>query len=228
MNLYEKLFNVMNESDAVEKTMDVGTGRNSYKAVSEASILNMVKPLFKKYKLIIFPVSGEIKDHCSIWNKTDYDGKTAENLRAMTELKVIYRIVDVESGESQDVVGFGNGSDPQDKGAGKAFTYSFKNVLSKTFMLFSGEDTDSTHSDDIGKDKPQQKAQTTKSAIPAETKPIPTDTISEAQTKRMFAIAKGNVGVAKEITSKYGYTHSKDIKKVDYNKIIAEIEEQVK
>jgi len=151
MSIYEKIFNVMNESDAIEKSMTVGSGKNAYKAVSEAAILNMVKPLFKKYKLIIFPISGDIKDHCMTWDKTDYDGKTAQTLRAMTELKVTYRILDIETNEFQDVVGFGNGADSQDKGAGKAFTYSLKNVLSKTFMLFSGEDTDNTHSDDINR-----------------------------------------------------------------------------
>lgn len=151
MSLYSKMFNVMNDSEAIEKNMEVGTGKNSYKAVSEASILNMIKPLFKKYQLIIFPIAGDIKDHCMTWDKTDYDGKTSQTLRAMTELKVTYRILDIESGEFQDVVGFGNGADSQDKGAGKAFTYSLKNVLSKTFMLFSGEDTDNEHSDDIGK-----------------------------------------------------------------------------
>ena len=151
MSLYEKMFSVMNDSEAIEKGMSVGSGKNTYKAVSEAAILNMVKPLFRKYKLIIFPIDGEIKDHVMTWNKTDYSGTTSENLRAMTELKVVYRILDIESKEFQDIVGFGNGSDPQDKGAGKASTYSLKNVLSKTFMLFSGEDTDNTHSDDLGK-----------------------------------------------------------------------------
>ena len=107
MSLYEKMFNVMNDSEAIEKSMSVGSGKNTYKAVSEAAILNMVKPLFRKYKLIIFPIDGEIKDHVMTWNKTDYSGTTSENLRAMTELKVVYRILDIESKEFQDIVGFG-------------------------------------------------------------------------------------------------------------------------
>ena len=161
MNLYEKMFAVMNESEAVEKTMTVGSGKNAYKAVSEAAMLNMVKPLLKKHKLIIFPIDGTIQDHTMVWDKTNFDGKTEKSLRAMTELKVTYRIMDTESKEFQDVVGFGNGSDPQDKGAGKAFTYSLKNALSKSFMLFSGEDTDNEHSDDIGR-KPQNDQQKSK------------------------------------------------------------------
>lgn len=221
MSLYEKMWAVMNESDAVEKNMSVGSGKNAYKAVSEAAILNMIKPLFKKNKLIIFPIDGDIKDHCMTWDKTDYDGKTAQTLRAMTELKVTYRILDIETGEFQDVVGFGNGSDPQDKGAGKAFTYSLKNVLSKTFMLFSGEDTDNEHSDDIGK------PQNPKQSPPKQTPPPTTqsaDVISEAQAKRLFAISKGNTDKVKEVIGKYGYESTKAIKKADYEKIAKEVE----
>jgi len=152
LNLYKKIYDVMNESEAIEKTMTVGSGNNSYKAVSEAAMLNLVKPLFKKHRLIVFPVDGTIKDNVMVWEKTDsFKGTVKNDLRAITELKVMYKIVDVDSGESEILVGFGNGADPQDKGAGKSFTYSYKNMLSKTFMLFSGEDTDNTHSDDINK-----------------------------------------------------------------------------
>lgn len=158
----------MCESEPLEKNMTVGSGRNSYKAVSEADLLNIVKPLFKKQKLIIFPIDGDIKDHVMEYEKTDYEGKQQRNLRAITELKVHYRILDIETGEHQDIVGFGNGADPQDKGAGKAFTYSFKNALSKTFMLFTGEDTDNTHSDDIYKsDKAIKDNQPSKATIKA-------------------------------------------------------------
>jgi hypothetical protein len=199
MSLYEKMFNVMNESEAIEKNMEVGTGKNAYKAVSEATILNMVKPLFKKYKLIIFPIGGEIKDHCMTWDKTDYDGKVSQTLRAMTELKVTYRVMDIESGEFQDVVGFGNGADSQDKGAGKAFTYSLKNALSKTFMLFSGEDTDNEHSDDIGR-KPQNAPQGNKPVGNDNNKPEPqqsgkndsgaNDKATKKQIAEVFAAGK--------------------------------------
>lgn len=147
MGIFEKMYNVMCEAEAIEKNMTVGTGSNSYKAVSEAEILNTVKPLFKKHRLIIFPVDGTMKDNAMVYTKKDNENA----MRAVTELKVTYRIVDIDSKEHQDVVGFGNGADSQDKGAGKAFTYSLKNALSKTFMLFSGEDTDNDHSDDLGK-----------------------------------------------------------------------------
>jgi len=162
--IYEKIYNVMNESPALEKSMTVGSGRNSYKAVSEKVILNAVKPLFKKYKLVIFPTDTEINEIVTTYEKAGYNGGSPESkTRMITQLKVTFKIVDIESGESIEVAGVGSGADPQDKGAGKAFTYALKSALSKTFMLFSGDDTDNTHSDDI--DKPTKITKTQAKAL---------------------------------------------------------------
>jgi hypothetical protein len=166
MSLYEKIYKVMNESEGLEKDLTVGSGASSYKAVGEKEVLNMLKPLFKKHKLIIFPVDGDISEHNSVFDTT-YKEEVTTKTRNVTQIKVKFKIVDVETGESEILMGFGNGADSQDKGSGKAFTYAFKTMLSKTFMLFSGEDTDNTHSDDIGgytppkADKPPYKPPTT-------------------------------------------------------------------
>lgn len=146
MGLYEKMFNVMNESGAIEKNMKVGEGRNSYSAISEAAVLGEVKPLLKKYKLIIFPVDVKIDEkHAS------FQGKYGETQRFNSIIHATYKIVDFESRESELLQTVGYGSDTQDKGSGKAMTYAYKALLQKTFCLFSGEDTENTHSDDIGK-----------------------------------------------------------------------------
>jgi hypothetical protein len=158
MSLYEKIYNVMNESEGLEKDLIVGSGSNSYKAVGEKEVLNMLKPLFKKHKLIVFPVDGDISEANSVYN-TEFKGEVTTKTRNVTQIKVKFKIVDVETGESELLMGFGNGADSQDKGSGKAFTYAFKTMLNKTFMLFSGEDTDNEHSDDIGKvQKPPQQS----------------------------------------------------------------------
>ena len=149
MNLHEKIYNVMCDSQALEKDLTVGEGRNSYQAVGEKAVLNMLKPLFKKYKLVIFPIDGEITETNFSW-EVEYNGKAQTKVRNVTQVKVLYKLVDVESGESVTIAGFGNGADSQDKGSGKALTYAYKTALSKTFMLFSGEDTDNEHSDDLG------------------------------------------------------------------------------
>ena len=135
MGLYEKMYKVMCESKALEKKMEVA---GQYKAVSEQAMLNEVKPLLKNNKLIIFPVKSEVT-------------QLPNGNKSITQVNVTYKIVDVETGENELLTGIGNGADSQDKGAGKAFTYAYKAMLSKTFMLFSGEDTDNDHSDDITK-----------------------------------------------------------------------------
>lgn len=53
-------------------------------------------------------------------------------------------------------------------------------------------------------------------------------TISTAQAKRMFALAGGNEQLVREVMNKYGYEHSRDIRKIDYDKICAEIEGKAK
>jgi phage recombination protein Bet len=52
--------------------------------------------------------------------------------------------------------------------------------------------------------------------------------ISLAQAKRMFAIAQGDKDIVRAVLDKYGYEHSKDVTKEDYDKICAEIEQAVR
>ena len=219
MGLYQKMYNVMCETEGLEKTLEVGTGSSKYKAIGEAEVLNMMKPLFKRHKLIIFPVDGEITEQNSTF-ESEYQGKITTKTRNVTQLKVKFKIVDIESGESEYLMSFGNGADSQDKGSGKAFTYAFKAVLSKSFMLFSGEDTDNEHSDDLGNpEKPKQ-----------DIKPSETESkgnypkISDAQAKRLFGIAKGNSDLVKSVIAKYQYKATKDIYTGDYKLIADEIE----
>lgn len=216
MSLYEKMYQVMCETEGLEKNLEVGTGNSKYKAVGEAEVLNMMKPLFKKHKLIIFPVDGDITEQNSTF-ETEYQGKITTKTRNVTQLKVKFKIVDVETGESEHLMSFGNGADSQDKGSGKAFTYAFKAVLSKSFMLFSGEDTDNEHSDDLGNpEKPKQDNKPSQN--------VSKDKISEAQAKRLFALSKGNADLVKSVIEKYHYKATKDISTHDYKTIADEIE----
>ena len=144
MNIYEKWQAMMDETGAIEKDTEVGYGHNKYRAVGEAAVLNVVKPLLKKYKLIVFPVDIEAKEIVD----TVITAK-GEATRAVTQLIVTWQIVDTESSEKMEMKSIGNGADPQDKGSGKAMTYAYKVLFQKSLMLFSGEDTDNTHSDEI-------------------------------------------------------------------------------
>lgn len=62
---------------------------------------------------------------------------------------------------------------------------------------------------------------------PTEMQKVYTDqdgTISKAQAKRMYALAKGDAELCKRVMQKYGYEKSEQVKKIDYNKICEEIE----
>lgn len=144
MSLYKKMHDVMCETEAIEKKVDVGWGKNAYKAVGEKEVLNMMKPLFKKYGLIMFPIEMNPVDRVD-----NFHTKDGESSRLMTQVSPKFKLVDIETGEFEIIASIGNGVDTQDKASGKALTYSLKVALQKTFMLFSGEDTDTTFSDDI-------------------------------------------------------------------------------
>lgn len=136
----------MCEVPSLEKSMEVGSGNYKYNAISEAEVLNAVKPLLKQYKLILFPVNVDIIEY---------------NDRKMSQVKATYKIVDTETGESELLATVGNGADSQDKGSGKALTYAYKALLQKTFCMFSGDDTDNTHSKDIEKQLEPEKTTVT-------------------------------------------------------------------
>ena len=144
MGLYQKMHNVMVESEGLSKEMVVGFGTNAYKAVSEAAVLNLIKPLLKKHGLILFPVKINVEDRVD-----NFSTSKGESSRLMTQVIASYKIVDIDTGEYEILETIGNGVDTQDKASGKALTYGYKALFQKTFCLFSGEDTDNEHSDDI-------------------------------------------------------------------------------
>lgn len=144
MGLYTKLHAIMCETESIEKNLEVGFGSNKYKAVGEASVLNAVKPLLKKHGIVLFPVKIEHEERIDVFNTSK-----GETTRPMTQIIATYKIVDIETGESELLQSIGNGVDTQDKASGKAMTYAYKALIQKTFMLFSGEDTDNEHSDAI-------------------------------------------------------------------------------
>ena len=62
---------------------------------------------------------------------------------------------------------------------------------------------------------------------PIDTQKVYTDqdsTISKAQAKRMFALAKGNAEIVKQVLNDYGYEKSSEVEKVKYNEVCKEIE----
>jgi len=101
--------------------------------------------------LVFVPIKVEPKTTINRWQEPGYNGVGVQSKQSVfTEVVTTFRIYH-ESGEYIEVQGYGQGVDPQDKGAGKAMTYAMKYMLMYNFFLISGniDDADKTHSKDI-------------------------------------------------------------------------------
>src|SRR5690606_9690286 len=123
-NLAKAVIAVMKAVDNVEKGMTVGTGGSSYKGVGDKDVKLIYKKAMSDNGLCILPIDVEPKTTVDRWEETNqYGTKTKQSV--FTEVKTKYLLLH-ESGESVILAGYGQGVDSQDKGAGKATTYSLK------------------------------------------------------------------------------------------------------
>lgn len=140
---------VMDEVKGVEKNMTVGAGQNTYKGVSDKDVKTAIGRSMQKHGLTLLPIGVEDTVQIDRWEESSqYGTKQKQNINV--SVKTRYLLLH-ESGESQEVMGYGHGIDPQDKAAGKATTYALKNLLLYMFLVPTGtiDDTDTTHSDNI-------------------------------------------------------------------------------
>jgi hypothetical protein len=128
----KKLNMIMKEAEAIGKDTTIETKRGSYVVRSEDAVLRKIRPLFVKHGLVMYPIE-----------------MSPNRVGQLTCLTVTYVIVDTEDDDAITVQTYGEGYDPADKGAGKAFTYATKNLLIKLILAVSGEDTDNTSSDKL-------------------------------------------------------------------------------
>ena len=86
----------------------------------------------------------------------------------------------------------------------KRQSYARKYALNGLLILDDNKDPDSMeHDDNTATNKPTQKTTNTTKSNGGK--------ISNAQRKRMYAIAKGNNDIAKAVLAKYGYESSNDV-----------------
>lgn len=147
MNIYEKLAAITAELQTVAKNLSVEiSGGKGYKAVSERDIIDAVKPLEAKYGVYSYPISREVLESQMLETETKYGTKTT----FFTRIKTTYRFVNVdEPTEYIETITFAEGIDPQDKGSGKAMTYSDKYALMKAYKISTGDDPDEKASEDV-------------------------------------------------------------------------------
>ena len=144
MNLYKKISNVMKEIDYLTKDDRIKYKKTDYKAISEEKVTSNVRKSLIKNGLIILPIEQEHKREGTL-----------------STVNTKYKIVDIDTGESEVIVSSGTGADTQDKGVGKAMTYSYKYLLLRTFAIPTGEDPDKISSEEL--DEKQKKKEITKS-----------------------------------------------------------------
>lgn len=133
LNIYQKILNVMKAVEYLQKDDNVEFLKTKYKAISEEKVTSTVRKQFVEQGLIMYPFEQEISR----------DGN-------ITTTNTKYRLVNVDNPEESIVIASsGQGADSQDKGSGKAMTYSFKYALLRTFAIPTGEDPDKISSAEL-------------------------------------------------------------------------------
>jgi len=157
-NLIKAIISVMNDVKGIEKSMTIGTGQMSYKGVPDKEVKKIIGQSMAKNGLCILPIGITPTIKIERWDELDYNGKMKTKQSVFTEVYSTFLLMH-ESGESQEICGYGHGVDPQDKGAGKATTYALKYALLYSFLVPTGDidDADAIHSNEI-QTKPQAKA----------------------------------------------------------------------
>jgi putative ubiquitin-RnfH superfamily antitoxin RatB of RatAB toxin-antitoxin module len=146
MNIYKKMLIATDKIERVKKNLTVGEGKSSYKAVSEADVLEAVKDVEVELGIYSYPFDRKvIKDDREVF-KNSYGEK--ENF--FIRLEIIYRFVNVDNtSEFVDVKTYGDGVDSQDKAPGKAMTYGDKYALLKAYKIETGNDPDKDPSGEV-------------------------------------------------------------------------------
>lgn len=147
--LYQKISNVMQDVDYLQKDDQIDFGKTKYKAISEEKVTSTVRESLIKNGLVIFPIE-----------------QIHSREGTLSTVDVKYKIVDTETGEYEILVSSGTGADTQDKGVGKAMTYAYKYLLLRTFAIPTGEDPDKISSAELDEKQKQQGSQSNKSKQP--------------------------------------------------------------
>mgnify|MGYP003648657328 CR=1 FL=1 len=148
-NLAQAIIKVMQDVKGIEKGMTVGSGSYSYKGVSDKDVKTIIGGSMAKHGLCILPIDVDAKTTIERWVE-EYQGNKKQKQLIFSEVTTKYLLLH-ESGESQEVCGYGHGTDAMDKAAGKATTYSLKYLLLYLFLTPTGDidDTDKEHSNNI-------------------------------------------------------------------------------
>jgi len=127
-----KINQVMKKVSFVTKDSTVGSGQNSYKAVSHDKVTEIVRPHFVEVGIIIVP--RQVAKGVSV------DGKTSKgNDKIRFEALYDVDFIDCEDMSKLTVTVEAHAEGSDDKCSGKALSYAVKNAMLKVLMLETGE-----------------------------------------------------------------------------------------
>lgn len=130
MAVEQKILEIMKEVQYLAKDDNVEFGKTKYRALSEEKVTSIMRRAMVAHGLIVYPVEQK-------W----------ERIGQISHVDAKYRIVNAADPDDYiEVVSCGDGADSQDKGAGKAMTYSYKYMWLRTFAIPTGEDPDKVSS----------------------------------------------------------------------------------
>ena len=147
LNIFQKISKVMSDIEYLQKDDKVITNSKSgtgYKAITEEKVTSEVRKSLIKNGIVIIPVEQSHKREDE--TLTDQYGNEKNN--RLTTVDTVYRIQNIDDKDDYiEAVSSGTGVDTQDKGIGKAMTYSYKYLLLRTFAIPTGEDADKISSE---------------------------------------------------------------------------------
>lgn len=208
MNIYQKINEVMKAIEYLTKDDKVEFGTTKYKAISEEKVTTTVRKELVKQGIVILPINQEVENKELI--------RTEKSVNMLSSVHVRYRIQNIDDvNDFVEVESNGTGVDTQDKGVGKAMTYSYKYMLLRTFAIPTGEDPDK-----ISSAETDEKIKTE-----IESKKIISQKLQDGLN---LSIEKNNISDEKvlEILNKYGYDSTSEIKMMDYMSIVNEFKKE--
>lgn len=149
LNIYQRMLKAQSMINTVSKNLSVGTGNNTYKAVSERDVLDAVKEAEKECGIYSYPYEREIYEQKETTSKYG-------SVNFWIRLRVVYRFVNVDDANDYiDVTTYGDGVDTLDKAPGKGMTYADKYALMKAYKISTGDDQDKSASEEQENSKKQ-------------------------------------------------------------------------
>lgn len=183
LNLYRKLLQVRKAVPYLQK----GEQGHQYQYVGSSQVLGALREELDKVGLLLFPNVIDSKVTITNVENKDKFGNSKITSKLVTELKMEYTWVDVDSGEEITVPFYAQGLDTEgEKGVGKALTYAEKYFLLKQFNIATDKDDPDSFQNKVDNSSPNYISQEQVSELMsyanrvAELRGVPTDSIIQS------------------------------------------------